>query len=77
MYVVTIYVPSVHTCNMFNFEEYLLTGQTDVYVGLTAIFFLKSKSRKIFIFGVTTSTTLELKFHNLSIEIGRLSYKWQ
>jgi hypothetical protein len=26
---------------------YLLTGQTDVYVGLTAIFFLKSKSRKI------------------------------
>ena len=32
---------------------YLLTGQTDVYVGLTAIFFLKSKSRKIFIFGVT------------------------
>ena len=37
----------------------------------------KSKSRKTFIFGVTTSTTLELKFHNLSIEIGRLSYKWQ
>ena len=52
-------------------------GQLDISVVFTATFSLKSKSRKTFIFGVTTSTTLELKFHNLSIEIGRLSYKWQ
>ena len=56
---------------------YLLPGQSANIGGFKSKIFLNSKSRKTFIFGVTTSTTLELKFHNLSIEIGRLSYKWQ
>jgi len=44
----------------------------------TASFVQKSESRKIFIFGLTTSISLlQTKFHNLSIEIGRWSYKWQ
>ena len=56
---------------------YLLPDQSANIGGFKSKNFLNSKSRKTFIFGVTTSTTLELKFHNLSIEIGRLSYKWQ